>query len=1001
MAVIRCKICGGDLNVVDGTTVAVCEYCGTRQTLPKINDEQRAAAFNRGDHFRKISEFDKALSVYERIIAEDDTDAEAHWCAALSRYGIEYVKDPASGKYIPTCHRASYTNFLDDVDYQAAVANADPVAREQYEQDGQIIAEVQRNIIETVNKEAPFDVFICYKESDDRGQRTLDSTLAQDIYYRLTDQGYRVFFSRITLEDKAGQQYEPYIFAALHSAKVMIVIGTRPEYMNAVWVKNEWSRYLALMKNDRSRLLIPCYRDMDPYDMPEQLSVLQSYDMSRIGFIQDLIRGISKVLEAEKPKEKETIVVQASSGNTSLDAQIKRGNISLEDGDFKAADNSFDRALDMDPECAEAYLGKALAEYQCRNLDDFIAAHTNTNGRRTKQTISIQRGNDAAIDQSVQKYYIPNYSEANAIRNLYRRDLYSFQSENKSLYDILQAEYQYLEHDKYFSRAFKCANDELKSKLSDVKNTILINLQNRLDQSKTADDSQYRRILDIYAQEFQKSTVNANQQWQTAMQKRESDYQNACSAITNVNTVDDCDQIISRFRYIGLDYKDVSSKINGLEQNKVKIHQETIRQQNEKERKLHKAKMIKISAIIAVIAIVVAVLTLYKFVIQPSREYKEAERLLAVGEYDKSISLFKNLNGYKDSFERVAQVYIIKGESLLLLNDYDEAIKAFENADESEKIKEAYYQKGLDLLAQQQFNDAYDAFAHADGYLDASERKKQIQEGVMINEISAGRIHTVGLRTEGTVIAAGSNTFGQCNVSEWRDVIAVSAGGQYTVGLKSNGTVIAVGNNEYGQCDVSEWRDIIAVAAGDYHTVGLKTDSTVVAVGSNEYGQCNVSDWKDIIAVSAGDRHTIGLKSDGTVVAVGEKKDNQCNISDWQNITAISAGSSNTVGLKSDGTVLCVGSNVFDQCNISDWKDIIAISSGTTHTVGLKSDGTVIVVGSNNHGQCNVSDWKNVIAVAAGSFYTIGLKSDGTVVAVGNTGLWDQLDVSGWNIHIE
>ncbi len=76
------------------------------------------------------------------------------------------------------------------------------------------------------------------------------------------------------MEDKAGQEYEPYIFAALHSAKVMVVVGTKPEYLNAVWVKNEWSRYLTLMKHDRKRLLIPCYRDMDPYDLPEQLSVL-------------------------------------------------------------------------------------------------------------------------------------------------------------------------------------------------------------------------------------------------------------------------------------------------------------------------------------------------------------------------------------------------------------------------------------------------------------------------------------------------------------------------------------------------------------------------------------------------------------------------------------------------------------------------------------------------------------------------------------------------------
>ena len=39
--------------------------------------------------------------------------------------------------------------------------------------------------------------------------------------------------------------------------------------------------------------------------------------------------------------------------------------------------------------------------------------------------------------------------------------------------------------------------------------------------------------------------------------------------------------------------------------------------------------------------------------------------------------------------------------------------------------------------------------------------------------------------------------------------------------------------NYAGQCDVSGWRDIVAVAAGKFHTVGLKRDGTVVAVGWN------------------------------------------------------------------------------------------------------------------------------------------------------------------------
>ncbi|EDZ51454.1 hypothetical protein ABE55_08725 [Bacillus thuringiensis] len=95
--------------------------------------------------------------------------------------------------------------------------------------------------------------------------------------------------------------------------------------------------------------------------------------------------------------------------------------------------------------------------------------------------------------------------------------------------------------------------------------------------------------------------------------------------------------------------------------------------------------------------------------------------------------------------------------------------------------------------------------------------------------IAAGRCHTVGLKSDGTVVAVGRNKEGECNVSGWRDIEAV-----------------AVGWNEYGQCNVSDWRDIVAIAAGCAHTVGLKSDGTVVAVGNNEFGQCDVGSWRDI-----------------------------------------------------------------------------------------------------------------------------------------------------------
>ena len=50
------------------------------------------------------------------------------------------------------------------------------------------------------------------------------------------------------------------------------------------------------------------------------------------------------------------------------------------------------------------------------------------------------------------------------------------------------------------------------------------------------------------------------------------------------------------------------------------------------------------------------------------------------------------------------------------------------------------------------------------------------------------------------------NYRGQCDVSGWADIVAVSTGNSHTVGLISDGTVVAVGDNDYGKCDVSDWK---------------------------------------------------------------------------------------------------------------------------------------------------------------------------------------------------
>ncbi len=360
MAAFKCKMCGGNLEIQEGTTVCECEYCGSKQTLPKTDNEQSLNLINRANHFRQQCEFDKAMEIYERLLNNNDRDAETYWSIVLCRYGIEYVDDPISRKKIATCHRTQYKSILEDPDYLEALAHADVLQKSLYQSEAEYIDNVQKGILEISNKEEPFDVFICYKESDNSGKRTPDSVLAQELYYQLVNEGFKVFFSRITLEDKLGTEYEPYIFAALNSSKVMVVVGTKPEHFNTVWVKNEWSRYLMLMQEDKSRTLIPAYKDMDPYDLPDALSMFQAQDMSKLGFMQDLIRGINKIVNDSSAKigVKETVVIN----NSNVNPLIKRIFLFLEDKDWQAADEYCERVLDQDPENASAYLGKLMSE---------------------------------------------------------------------------------------------------------------------------------------------------------------------------------------------------------------------------------------------------------------------------------------------------------------------------------------------------------------------------------------------------------------------------------------------------------------------------------------------------------------------------------------------------------------------------------------------------------------------------------------------------------------
>ena len=697
MAILKCKMCGGDLHFEEGASTCVCEYCGNTNTLPVVGSDQEMNLFNRANHFRMINEFDRAITAYERILDADDTNAEAHWGIVLSRYGIEYVEDPISHERIPTCHRVQMTSILSDPDYLAAVEHADVVAKAEYKAQAEKIAEIQKGILSISSQEKPYDVFICYKETDENGNRTVDSTLAQDIYYGLTEAGYRVFFARITLEDKLGQQYEPYIFAALNSAKVMVVVGTKPENYNAVWVKNEWSRYLALMKNDRHRLLIPCYRDMDPYDLPDELSMLQSQDMSKIGFMQDLLRGINKVLakETKKSTQQETVVVQQGTSGTTANAQVMRGNMALEDHEWEKADGFFEEALNLDPKCAEAYIGKLLVEKQQSNWSAWIESLKKQYAETTTETKIAIPKNEAHIEKMAEEYEVKGYLSKKEIRDQYEfnRVYNSSRFCRKRQKELQEKE---LRSDRLLSRAQQFSQGETRKLIEDGIRELLNVLDQRISDAKKEDADSIESVKKSYAENTAQADQRVIELNRRALDQREKDYQTAVEVMRSADDIGSYKNAINRLNATG-NYKDASDLVDQCqkeikrleeERRKEEERQAEIKRKEEEHRseiwrqeierqeraKKKKRKLIGI-AFGAVVVCVIAVFVVTNVVI-PNKEYEavvESMKKYSGSDVGDTIvfGVYEQDNDDANGTEDIEWIVLDKdGENYLLISKY-------------------------------------------------------------------------------------------------------------------------------------------------------------------------------------------------------------------------------------------------------------------------------------------------------------------------------------------
>ncbi len=804
MAVILCRCCGARLEIRKGMSVCKCGYCGVMQTVPILDFDEKALLWERADELRRSGEYDRALSLYEQIERLSPDDPDVFWAKVLCVYGIEYVEEPVSHKRIPTINRIQYTSVIENEDYLRAVklaATGDQ--RRLYILEAQRFDELRERVLSVSLNEKPYDVFICYKETDGSGRRTEDSVLAAGLYRALSAEGWRVFFSRVTLESKAGTEYEPYIFAAINSAKLMLVIGTSPENMNAVWVRNEWSRYLARMNDKDEGTLVALYKGMLKEHLPEEFAHLQAVDMSAPDFEEELIRGIRKILAASPAKTAEAVEAEPSKP-TDVSGMLRRAELFLEDGDFPRADELCENALDCEPENARAYLIKLLAEYrvtgksllrECtadftvsgnyakilRFGDDEIKSWLENETALSKEKAAarferiiatekqqaylhasrlIQSANNKPDLLDAQKIFkwLGDYKDSDSLLTRCAELIKDLEEAEERREAMRAAEEQArLSHNKKIRRitsiACACAGGLLIIIASSVKIGKFVSKSSNINKAEAyVESGDYDKAIAAFSELNRPDKVAQAIYEKAGALAEDGEYDEAEELYRSLSVYSDSEERVKQTRYSHAR----SLFDNGDFGEAQSMFQSLGGYSNSREYALRSgynaAEQAESSGEFAKAADQFSALGEYSDSPERANEccYKNACKQASDGDYQAAISIFTELGEYKDSADKLPEMNYRLAKKHLADGRYDEAIGIFGElggySDSAEMLRTAYLSKGKSLVSGGQYASAIKAFKNAG---DSPEISEYITEASYLN---AGALCKAGKYTEALAI---------------------------------------------------------------------------------------------------------------------------------------------------------------------------------------------------------------------------------------------------------
>ena len=520
MGGLKCKMCGSNLDIGDSITVCKCEKCGTSQTVPDIEDDKELKLFERAGRLRFNCDFDKAAGIYNTITDSYTEEAEGYWGLILCKYGIEYA-DNASGKKVPVCHRISYDSVMDDEDFELVMENSDSESRAIFREEAKIIEENRKKYIQIAESEQPYDIYISYRAKDDNGDKTAVSEIAGHLYNKLTSAGYSVFLSEAALKGKKQSDCEPYIYSALNSANVMLALGTSYDDYNDVWVKNEWNRYLEIAEKNKNKCLIPCYKDVDEYDIPKEFAGLKVCQLGNDDTFNNIMAEIANVVkpesvnqpapEPEKAEPAEEIELEEIEIIEPVDINklLDEGFSAISDKNWKEANKLFFQVLDEEPDNSKAYWGQLLVQQECTNAREmadnlYLQVIGNTSDNTYELEIRDRR------QEIKDKYPVANLFSEEEYANLFDVH-FNYQSgvENTKSAIAANNEHYILSDNELFKRAKQNADAEVAAgieefvanvnrHLDEILKNVTEQEQQEIDEARQQETAYFSKLEDAF-----------------------------------------------------------------------------------------------------------------------------------------------------------------------------------------------------------------------------------------------------------------------------------------------------------------------------------------------------------------------------------------------------------------------------------------------------------------------------------------------------------------------